>query len=133
MLDRVDEEHGADDDAAERDQHLQVDDPQPGRQGRVDPESAHVHPAEAERREFLLLVGAVRLEMPAHVPRVDPDQEDCDKPAEDGRVLRKERRADRDAVRDREVAHVVGDHARIDAQVPTGGATPRGRRGSRHR
>ena len=64
----------------------------------------------------------VGLEVALDVPGVDPDQDDRHDPLQPDRLERQERRADGDRVGDREVAHVVGEDARVDAHDVAGRA-----------
>jgi hypothetical protein len=72
-VDRADEQVRPADDAGEREQHLEVDDPQPG-DGGVDVVATAVRLAEPERREVAVGLPRLRVEVPLHVPHVDPDE-----------------------------------------------------------
>ena len=110
--------------SAERREDLQVHDPQP-RDDRIVRVRAAVEAMEAQRREVGRVDVRVGLEMALHVPGVDADQHDGDDPLEPDRLERQERGADGDPVGDREVAHVVGQDARVDAHRVAGRAPAR--------
>jgi hypothetical protein len=121
VLDGVDEEDSPGDDETEGDQDLQVDDAQSRHVG-IGAMGPYVHPAESEWGEIVRGIADFRLEVPADIPGVDPDQHGGRDPADPGRVLRQERGTDGDRVGDREIADVVAEDTGIDAHLATGGA-----------
>ena len=88
--------------------------------GRVVAMGRRVEAPEAQRREVLGVDVGVGLEVALDVPGVDPDQDDRHDPLEPDRLERQERGADGERVGDREVAHVVGEDARVDAHDVAG-------------
>ena len=84
-----------------------------------------VDPMEPQRRELRRMLGRLLLEVAADVPGVDRDQDCGHDPLEPDRVERQEGSPDRQGIGDPEVAHVVGEDARVDqhrvaARAPAG-------------
>ena len=83
-----------------------------------------VQAAEAQRGQVGRVHVRVGLEVALDVPGVDPDQDDRHDPFQPDRFERQEGSPDGDPIGDGEVAHVVGEDARVDLHLVAGVPVP---------